>query len=345
MTPQEELIQAMNAGQQPEQPVVEEATAQMPQQEVAETQDVAPAESAAPPQPPSWEELSSGRVKSAEEFDKLYELASKLSDAPDDAIKVAQMWMSGEGIGDLLQIHNTNYDKMDPESLFYKEWEAQNIDLVSDEDITPLELREEFEKYLESKYPGYDADAENYNLGKVGAKLFAKDAESIKQKFNEAKKSALQLKLEKKPEVSNKQETNESFLSPEQTSKNVKEAEDFKVFDMGDFEGEKVTIPVPDEWRSVATEMAKDPAMAYEGQYFEQSGDQEVFNNTKFLKDMFVVNHLDKIAKYFYDLGKGVTAEEQAVALGQKAPKPVVENPEAGGDMEALIAQMEAQRR
>lgn len=351
MPTEEEIAELLGGGQ--------DAPMQAPAQEAAETamqesqeppaqqmqEQAAGLEQQQPPAPPTWEEFSQGKVKSAEEFEALYNKA-KAFEGNDDAVKVAQMWMTGEDIEPLLAIHSTNFDKMDPETLFYRDWEARNQNLVGDEELTPAELKEEFMEYMKAKFQGYDPDEEYNGLGKVKDKIFKSEAEAIREEFKEAKKSALQLRLEKKPEAAPEiGKAEEQFLTPEEIGRNVKEAEDFKSFDFGAFEGENVSIPVPDEWRSVATEAAKDPGGAYEGQYFEKSEDgKEVFNHKKFQKDMFVVNHLDKIAKYFYDLGKGVTAEEQAIALGQKPPKAIEENPEAGGELEALIAKMEAQK-
>jgi len=341
MTTADEALAIMNEGQQPPPPpetIPPEGGALPPEGAI-------PPEGPPPPTPPSWEDLTAGKVKSAEEFDKLYAIASKFAEN-DDAVKVAQMWMSGEGIEDLLHIHNANYDKMDPESLFYKMWEEENSDLAVDPDLTPKDLRDEFEKFLQTKYPGYDPDAEHNNLGKVGNKMFMKDAEGLRAKFNEGKKAALQLKLDK-PAAKSEEAANESLLTPESIDKHIKGLEGFKSLDLGEIDGEKVSIPVPEEWIKVATAMAKDPDAAYEARYIQKSedGKGEVFDSKTFDKDQFVIHNLDKIAKYYFDLGKGVTAEEQAIALGQKTAKAKPAQEEAGGDLEAVIAEMESKRR
>lgn len=301
----------------------------------------------APPAPPSWEEMSGGKVKSVEDFDKIYNIASKFANN-DDAVKVAQMWMSGEDIEPLLDLRRTNFDKMDIEDLFYREWSSKNSEIANDPELTSQSLRDEFMEYLQEKYPGYDPYSETNGLNEVKNKKFKKDAEALRSGFNDSKSSALQLKLDKAmAQESAPKGVNDGppITTPEAMEKSLsirkKDAEDFASYDMDDFEGEKVSIPVPGNWKAVATAIAEDPIGAVDAEFFEG----ENLDHMKLQKAMFLFKNRDMVAKYFYDLGKGATGEEQAIALGQKAPPPPVALKEAGGDLEETIARMEAKQR
>ena len=321
----------------PPPPAAEELTIPPPEELPAEQQDPPP-----PPAPPTWEDFSGGKVKSAEEFQQLYDLAKGFKDNP-EAVKVAQMWMSGEGIGDLLEMHNTNFDNMNGEDVLYRAWASENKEIANDPDLTPAELRDEFMEYIESKYPGYNPSEENNGLGAVKNKKMIADIEALRSGFNSSKKEALALKLEKRAETpSETKEDGVAPVTPEQFEAMMKgrrkEIEDFKTLELAEINGEKVSIPIPEGYKAVATAIAKDPVSAIDARYFPTSedGKELPFDHMKLQRDLFILEHPDVIAKYYYDLGRGSSAEEQAIALGQKKAPEQTEQA-AGGEFEQFM--------
>jgi len=355
--PQEDLLAEFRESFPQEEVVVEEQPTevpigeQLPPPEVPTgEQNVPPSPEGTPPppipQPPSWEELSGGKVKSAEEFDRLYQLASQFKDN-NDAVKVAQMWMTGEDIENLLDLRRTDFDKMPGEDVLYRDWAIKNPELAQSQELTPSELQEEFLEAMDKEYPGYkenyDPKKEFSGLQKTQDIKLRAQIEKLRSGYNESKKSALALKLEQAAVTSPEKPapTNPEDLEA-QLNARVKEAEGFGEFELAPIGDEKVSMKAPEGWKAVATAIAKDPIAALDARYFPEG---KPMDHAKIQRESFILEHLPQIANYYFELGKGASAEQEAIAMGQKKAPEALPTQEAGGDpLEQLVGQMEAKR-